>query len=168
VLERIQSLCPQTLQAVKTRYHGDYHLGQVLVAKNDFIIIDFEGEPARILKERRRKHSPLRDIAGMLRSFNYAAHTALGRATTDRPTAWEQLKPFVRDWEQRTRAAFMGGYVVAVEGCPIYPQDAGAARTLLELFVLEKAFYELRYELGNRPDWVHVPLGGLSELLLDG
>jgi maltose alpha-D-glucosyltransferase/alpha-amylase len=168
VLERIQSLCPQTLQAVKTRYHGDYHLGQVLVAKNDFIIIDFEGEPARILKERRRKHSPLRDIAGMLRSFNYAAHTALGRATTDRPTAREQLKPFVRDWEQRTRAAFMGGYVVAVEGCPIYPQDAGAARTLLELFVLEKAFYELRYELGNRPDWVHVPLGGLSELLLDG
>lgn len=168
VLERIQSLCPQALQAVKTRYHGDYHLGQVLVAKNDFIIIDFEGEPARTPKERRRKHSPLRDVAGMLRSFNYAAHTALDRATTDRPTAPKQLEPFVKDWEQRTRAAFMGGYGVAVEGCPIYPQDADVARTLLELFVLEKAFYELRYELGNRPDWVHVPLGGLSELLLDG
>ncbi|MFO1431546.1 MAG: maltose alpha-D-glucosyltransferase [Candidatus Competibacteraceae bacterium] len=168
ILERIQNLCPKTLQAAKTRYHGDYHLGQVLVAKNDFIIIDFEGEPARTLKERRRKHSPLRDVAGMLRSFNYAAHTALDRVTTDRPTAPKQLEPFVKDWEQRTRAAFMGGYVVAADGCPAYPRDADVARTLLDLFVLEKAFYELRYELGNRPDGVHVPLGGLSELLLDG
>ena len=166
VLVRIQAMQPGAVQAVKTRYHGDYHLGQVLVAKNDFILIDFEGEPGRTLQERRRKHSPLRDVAGMLRSFNYAAYTALHQATTEQPASVALLEPFTRDWERQTREAFLAGYVEAILGCSVYPQDSHTAQTLLELFVLEKTFYELRYELANRPYWVHVPLGGLYELLL--
>ncbi|MFO1429097.1 MAG: putative maltokinase [Candidatus Competibacteraceae bacterium] len=166
VLARIQSLQPAAVEAVMTRYHGDYHLGQVLVAQNDFILIDFEGEPGRTLQERRRKHSPLRDVAGMLRSFNYAANSALSQVAVDQPAAATLLEPFVKDWEWGVRKAFLAGYREAVQGCPVYPEDPQAAGTLLELFLLEKAFYELRYELDNRPDWVHVPLGGLSELLL--
>ena len=167
VLVRIQAMQPEVVQAVKTRYHGDYHLGQVLVAKNDFILIDFEGEPGRTLQERRHKHSPLRDVAGMLRSFNYAAYTALQQATTEQPASSALLEPFARDWERQTREAFLAGYIEAIQGCPVYPQDLHTAQTLLELFVLEKAFYELRYELANRPDWVHIPLGGLYELLVE-
>jgi len=165
-LARIQALQPVTVEALKTRYHGDYHLGQVLVAKNDFILVDFEGEPGRTLKERRQKHSPLRDVAGMLRSFNYAAYTALHQATNEQSASVALLEPFARNWENQTREAFLAGYVEAVQGCPVYPQDSSAAQTLLELFVLEKAFYELGYELANRPDWVPVPLGGLYELLV--
>lgn len=164
VLARIQTLQPAVVEALKTRYHGDYHLGQVLVVKNDFILVDFEGEPGRTLDERRQKHSPLRDVAGMLRSFNYAAYTALYQATNEQSASVARLEPFARNWENQTREAFLAGYVEAIEGCPVYPQDSLAAQTLLELFVWEKAFYELRYELSNRPDWVHVPLGGLYEL----
>lgn len=167
ILKRINSLKPVDLQSLKTRYHGDYHLGQVLVAKNDFIIIDFEGEPARTLEERRSKHSPLKDVAGMLRSFNYAGHAALTFATNDRPADLPSLEPFVRDWEQRTVEAFLSGYTEALADCPVYPADPANARALIDLFLLEKAFYELRYELDNRPDWVKVPLNGLAELLLE-
>ncbi|MEE4378742.1 MAG: maltose alpha-D-glucosyltransferase [Candidatus Competibacteraceae bacterium] len=167
VLERIASLKPVDLQAVKIRYHGDYHLGQVLVSKNDFIIIDFEGEPARTLEERRSKHSPLKDVAGMLRSFNYAGYAALSFATADRPADLPLLEPIVRDWEQRTIEAFLDGYGEAIADCPVYPAEPTSARALIDLFLLEKAFYELRYELDNRPDWVKVPLGGLAELLLE-
>ncbi len=159
-LARIQALQPVTVAGLKTRYHGDYHLGQVLVAKNDFILVDFEGDPGRTLEERRQKHSPLRDVAGMLRSFNYAAWTALYQATNEQSATVAQLEPFARKWENQTREAFLAGYIEAVQGCPVYPQDPTAAQTLLDLFVLEKAFYELRYELANRPDWVPVPLGG--------
>ena len=166
VLARIQTLQPVTVEALKTRYHGDYHLGQVLVAKNDFILVDFEGEPGRTLEERRQKHSPLRDVAGMLRSFNYAASTALYQATHEQSASVAQLEPFARQWERQTRDAFLAGYLEAIQGCPVYPQDSSTAQTLLELFVVEKAFYELRYELANRPDWVHVPFGALYGLLI--
>jgi maltose alpha-D-glucosyltransferase/alpha-amylase len=159
---QIETLTPQ---AMKTRYHGDYHLGQVLVAKDDVIIIDFEGEPSRSLAERRAKHSPLRDVVGMLRSFNYAAHAALRQATADGTCNWAELWPQVSAWEQQTRAAFLNGYVEAVGTArdipPIPIRPEGAAGTVY----LEKACYELRYELDNRPDWVAIPLGGLCELL---
>jgi len=167
LLAHIEQLAPAAVEAVKTRYHGDYHLGQVLVVKDDFVIIDFEGEPARSLAQRRGKHSPLKDVAGMLRSFNYAAHAALLHTATDRPELLTVLEPFTRDWEQRTNAAFLAGYAAAAQDCPAYPADPASARALIELFVLEKAFYELRYELDNRPDWVAVPLGGLSQMLLE-
>ncbi|HCB14867.1 MAG TPA: alpha-amylase, partial [Gammaproteobacteria bacterium] len=154
-----------TPHAMKTRYHGDYHLGQVLVAKDDVIIIDFEGEPARSLEERRGKHSPLRDVVGMLRSFNYAAHAALRQATADGASNQEELIPHAHDWEQQTRMAFLAGYTETAGDSPGYPADPDQVRVLLELFALEKACYELRYELDNRPDWVEIPLGGLCELL---
>ena len=142
-----------------TRFHGDYHLGQVLVARNDFVIIDFEGEPARSFDERRTKGSPLRDVAGMLRSFNYARWTALRRAAQNLEELG-RLDAAARTWEQETRAAFLSGYSTA-PGPAATPLDP----ELLKLFELEKALYELRYELGNRIDWVPVPLQGILALI---
>ena len=157
-LERIGQADPE---AVKIRYHGDYHLAQVLVAKDDVIIIDFEGEPSRTLEERRGKHSPLRDVVGMLRSFNYAAHAALRQVATDSPA----LAPYLEDWQRQTRAAFLNGYAEATRDSAGFNIDSAQAAMLLKAFSLEKACYELRYELDNRPDWVEIPLGGLCELL---
>lgn len=143
----------------RTRCHGDYHLGQVLLTRNDFVIIDFEGEPARSIEERRTKRSPLCDVASMLRSFNYARWSTLRRAAQN-VDELARLDAAARDWERDTRKAFLAGYAgaLAAEGGPVDPQ-------LLELFELEKAFYELRYELGNRIDWVPVPLQGILALL---
>jgi maltose alpha-D-glucosyltransferase/alpha-amylase len=133
---------------VKTRTHGDYHLGQVLLANNDFIITDFEGEPSRPLAESRRKHVPLRDVAGMLRSFSYAKWSALERLDS------KDAGP-LDAWEAETRAAFLAAY-----GAPL--DDLGG---LLRLFELEKLAYEIRYELANRPAWVHVPVRGAFAML---
>ncbi|QSI31129.1 maltose alpha-D-glucosyltransferase [Variovorax sp. RKNM96] len=137
---------------IKTRYHGDYHLGQVLVKDNDFVIIDFEGEPARSFEERRTKSSPLRDVAGMLRSFNYARWSALRRVAQS-PDEAERLAAPAIAWERATRDAFLAGYGDAVD------------TELLALFELEKALYELRYELNNRTDWAQVPLHGVLALI---
>ncbi len=152
------------IQAVKTRYHGDYHLGQVLLAENDFIIIDFEGEPARPLAARRAKHSPLRDVAGMLRSLNYAAATALEDIAVEQPEARKLLAPQLHHWEQTTAAAFLDAYRVTAAGCPSLPAVAEHASGLIDLFTLEKALYELRYEMDNRPEWIAIPLMGLLRL----
>jgi len=152
---------PAAIKANKTRYHGDYHMGQVLLVENDFIIIDFEGEPARPLAKRRIKHSPLRDVAGMLRSFNYAAEYALNQSTAERPLDRQQLQPLAGSWEAATREAFLLGYRATIEGCSAYPADESSAAALIALFTLEKALYELRYELQNRPDWLKVPVKGL-------
>ncbi len=146
----------------KTRYHGDYHLGQVLVAGDDLVIVDFEGEPGRPPEVRRRKSSPLRDVAGMLRSFNYAAVAALLEA--DRSDA-ERLEPLAREWERRCSAAFLSGYRTTIAGCRSYPADAAQAAALLDLFALEKACYELSYELANRPAWLRIPLAGIEAVL---
>jgi maltose alpha-D-glucosyltransferase/alpha-amylase len=146
--------------ALKSRYHGDYHLGQVLVKDNDFIIIDFEGEPARSFEERRAKSSPLRDVAGMLRSFNYARWSALRRVAQSPEEAEKLVAPAIA-WEQATRDAFLKGYADAVAAPDGAPLDA----ELLSLFELEKALYELRYELNNRTDWVQVPLHGVLALI---
>ena len=165
ISDHISALRPVGLQAAKTRYHSDYHLGQVLLAENDFIIVDFEGEPARPLEERRAKHSPLRDVAGMLRSFDYAAYAVLRQITSERPDDSVLLEPIVQAWERFAVNAFLSGYRESISECPSYPIDSGHASALIELFTLEKAFYELRYELKNRPDWVAIPLKGLHRLL---
>jgi maltose alpha-D-glucosyltransferase/alpha-amylase len=159
VLARIDACALPPGAALKIRYHGDYHLGQVLLTRNDFRIIDFEGEPARSLAERRQKHSPLRDVAGMLRSFNYAHWTALRRAA-QAPEDSARLAPLAVRWELETRRAFLDAYEEAVRDGGLY-RAFGEARRLLELFELEKALYELRYEINNRPGWVQVPLQGI-------
>jgi maltokinase len=136
------------------RHHGDLHLGQTMLAPDRWIILDFEGEPARPLIERRRKRSPLRDVAGMLRSFAYAASAAEIQRGTAAPEGWEE----------KTRDAFLTGYFGAVDSSLLPPGEANA-RTLLTIFELEKAVYELRYELNNRPDWVRIPVAGIARLL---
>jgi predicted trehalose synthase len=136
------------------RTHGDYHLGQTLWKGNDWVVLDFEGEPARTLVERRRKRSPLRDVAGMLRSFAYAATAAELTRGADVP----------EDWEQRARERFLESYLETVDAALLPPGEAAIER-LLAVFELEKAVYELRYELDNRPDWVGIPVTGIERLM---
>ena len=149
----------------KTRFHGDLHLGQVLVAGDDFYIIDFEGEPARPFAQRRARHSPLRDVAGMLRSLNYAAWSALFDAGAGQPKNLVALEKPARDWERESSAAFMRGYQKAIRGCSSCPADADIFQQMLDLFILEKALYEIRYELANRPSWLRIPVEGIMSLL---
>jgi trehalose synthase-fused probable maltokinase len=149
------------------RIHGDYHLGQVLrTARDDFMIIDFEGEPARSLAERREKASPLRDVAGMLRSFAYASAT-LGMDAKSLDTGTRELR--IGRWERDVREAFLRGYLAddgaSRRGASILPSDSAHTRALLRLFEIEKAFYELMYELNNRPDWTWIPMRGIAKLL---
>ncbi|MFL6622074.1 MAG: maltose alpha-D-glucosyltransferase [Sulfurifustis sp.] len=156
---------PLALATKKTRYHGDYHLGQVLVVQNDFLLTDFEGEPARPLAERRAKHSALRDVAGMSRSFNYAAYNALRRVTAERSEDYDTLERLARAWETAARERFLEGYRAAASGSAGWPDDPADAKALVDLFTLEKALYEIRYDLDNRPDWVEIPLRGVLALL---
>jgi maltose alpha-D-glucosyltransferase/alpha-amylase len=160
---RIAALAPRVLTFTKTRFHGDFHLGQLLVVEHDFIVVDFEGEPFRPLDQRRRKHSPLRDVAGMLRSFSYAAAIALDEATSDRAADRVRAAAHMTRWERETAAAFLTAYARAVRGASSYPSDPVDVARLIDLFVLEKALYEVRYELGSRPDWVRIPIAGLLE-----
>ena len=161
LLARIATLDTAAPTGLKTRYHGDYHLGQVLVNGNDFVIIDFEGEPARSFDERRAKSSALRDVAGMLRSFNYARWSGLRRVAQSADEV-ERLEPVARDWEAATRNAFLGAYLDTMAGGG---QSTPVDQRLLDLFELEKALYELRYELNNRVDWAQVPLQGVLALI---
>jgi maltose alpha-D-glucosyltransferase/alpha-amylase len=166
LLERVHALAPAVDRLVKTRFHGDLHLGQVLVAQDDFVIVDFEGEPARALEERRRKACVLRDVAGMLRSISYAADSAELRREPRAGASPEAAAAVLAVWERNATRAFLGGYRAAIAGAPSVPADERAAAALLDLFMLEKALYELRYEMENRPDWIAIPARGLTELAL--
>jgi maltokinase len=149
---------------VKVRIHGDYHLGQVLKTADGFVIIDFEGEPARPLAERRRKQPALRDVAGMLRSLDYAAHAvAFRRPEAERAAALVALTA----WEAQARQAFLAGYLgeVTESPAPLVPATAGSLLSAVAPFELQKAAYELRYELDNRPDWVAIPLAGIRRII---
>ncbi len=165
LVERIDRVAQLAPSGLKTRVHGDLHLEQVLVHRDDFYIIDFEGEPQRTFEERRAKQSALRDVAGMLRSFDYARHTALHKVAQG-ATELERLAPLARRWERAVREAFLDTYRQTVQAGGLYADGGGfdAAQPLLELFELEKALYELRYEIGNRPDWIAVPLAGIAAL----
>ena len=157
VLKLIDACTAPKGPALKTRHHGDYHLGQVLIANNDFMIIDFEGEPSRPLSETRRKHSSLRDVAGMLRSFSYAKWSVRAQAGAKDTVALDA-------WEADVRRAFLAAYAEATKGSGLYSSFADVAG-LLRLFELEKVLYELRYEINNRPNWMHVPVSGLAGIL---
>ena len=165
-LQRLRQVGSADIQAIRTRIHGDYHLGQVLRVRSDFVILDFEGEPARSLAERRTKQSPWKDVAGMLRSFSYAAYAALMRYTSRRPEDFQQLEPWARMWERATSAAFLRAYYETASHGSIIEAGAGTWQTLLEAYVLDKALYELTYELNNRPAWVRIPLTGILSLPL--
>ena len=161
LVHRIDSIDVRARRALKIRIHGDYHLGQVLVARNDWVIVDFEGEPARTLAARREKQSPLRDVAGMLRSFAYARHAALQRCTpqtSDDCARWDSL---LQEWERWTRDTFVSTYDEVARACHLY-DSFSAVQPLVVLFEIEKALYELRYELGSRPDWAPIPLHALT------
>ena len=168
ILRRYDLVLGQPIRAMRTRIHGDYHLGQVLYTGSDFVIIDFEGEPARPIAERRIKRSPLQDVAGMLRSFHYAAFS-FHLASPDREPA-EEIKSYdVRPWAERWYACvserFLRAYFDNVVGAAFIPTDRDELFSLLRLHLLEKAVYELGYELNNRPAWVAIPLEGISQLL---
>ena len=145
----------------RTRIHGDYHLGQVLVSKNDVVILDFEGEPGREMEERRAKFSPLRDVAGMLRSFDYAAFAARDRAGPSDETTGERLRDMAESWRDETSEGYLAHWSTA-SGISL---DDNATAQLLDLFVLQKAFYELKYEAAMRPGWLSIPLRGIIALL---
>jgi maltose alpha-D-glucosyltransferase/alpha-amylase len=165
LLRRIDACAAVVPRGMKIRRHGDYHLAQVLLKRNDFIIVDFEGEPGRTLAERRHKHSPLTDVAGMLRSFAYARHAALERIAAqggEESGRWDAL---LQTWEQQTRRTFVTAYDEVARISGLY-ESLRESRPLLALFEIDKALYEVRYELGNRPDWTRIPLQsllGLSE-----
>jgi trehalose synthase-fused probable maltokinase len=175
-----EPLLSREFQAMLTRCHGDYHLGQVLYTGSDFVIIDFEGEPARSLEERRRKHSPLKDVAGMLRSFHYAAYAAMfaqEQAAGDNSPSVAHYPPFTPDaspanldawtdaWHLWVSAAFLGEYLPVVEQAGVLPPNRHDLQILLDAYLLEKAIYELLYELNNRPNWVRIPMQGITQLL---
>ena len=168
IANRFRTSLNEPIKAARIRIHGDFHLGQVLCTNSDFVIIDFEGEPARPLSERRIKRSPLQDVAGMLRSFHYAAFAPSLGSSGDEPMdaeRFEQFRVWAESWNTQVSEAFLAEYFGAAGAAPFLPTNPAETSKLLELYVLEKAIYELGYELNNRPDWVGLPLEGISKLL---
>jgi maltose alpha-D-glucosyltransferase/alpha-amylase len=151
----------------RIRIHGDYHLGQVLRSRGDYVILDFEGEPARPLSERCAKQSPLKDVAGMLRSFSYAAYAALNTFAQRRPDDAKNLDPWVTLWQNSVSTEFLHAYQLTINAThpSLIPQPQ-QAQICLGTYLLEKALYELLYELDNRPMWVRIPLAGILSLPL--
>jgi maltose alpha-D-glucosyltransferase/alpha-amylase len=168
VLNRFRTLLARKIAAHRTRIHGDFHLGQVLYTGKDYVIIDFEGEPARPLTERRIKRSPVRDVAGMLRSFHYAAYTSLfghlGSAMV-RPEDLVAMEPWARIWNVWICSTFLKSYLEHAQPGGFLPSNRDEFDVLLSVYLLEKALYELGYELNNRPDWIRIPLAGILQLL---
>ncbi len=168
VLSRFQRLRDHAITTARIRTHGDYHLGQVLYTGSDFMIIDFEGEPARPLAERRSKTLAMRDVAGMIRSFQYAAYAALfDQAPGDSmdPDTRSKIESWSAFWSAWSSAIYLRGYFGAVKDLPFVSAGANERRTLLDSFLLQKALYEVAYELNNRPDWVRIPLRGILSLV---
>jgi trehalose synthase-fused probable maltokinase len=168
-LRRSQASSSEPIDAAKIRIHGDYHLGQVLVTDGDFVIIDFEGEPARRLDQRRQKQPALRDVAGMIRSFHYASCSAAAanKHAAGNSAEAERVGQACAEWYFWTSAAFLSAYCDAAAGAVFQPRSHEQFDRLLAECLLEKAVYELRYELNNRPDWVYLPLAALHDLLAD-
>ncbi len=167
LLSRLEAPVKRNPRAVRIRCHGDFHLGQVLYTGRDFVIIDFEGEPARPLSERRAKHVPIVDVAGMIRSFHYAASVALDRAG-NRPDADErrsELEQRMKQWYQAVMEAFLTGYAETAGKASFLPQKSEDRDLLLDAYLMEKACYELNYELNNRPSWAGIPINGLLQLI---
>ena len=153
------------VSAMKMRVHGDYHLGQVLFTGKDFAIIDFEGEPARSIGERKLKRSPLADVAGMLRSFHYGISSALLKKVSALPEEAATLRPWAELWYAYVAGSFLRAYRQTIDGAKFVPQEPAAFEKLLQAFLLEKAIYEVGYELNNRPDWIAIPIRGIFQVI---
>jgi maltose alpha-D-glucosyltransferase/alpha-amylase len=166
VLRRLQVLSEARVRTTRIRCHGDYHLGQVLWTGKDFVVTDFDGEPARSLGQRRRKRPALVDVAGMIRSFHYASRAAalqLERSLV--PVAAGELEPWLALWYRGVAGTFVAAYLDATRGEPFIPAERAEVRTLLEFLLYDKALYELGYEANNRPDWIDIPAQGILDLL---
>ena len=167
-LATVDALATVPVGAIKTRIHGDYHLGQVLIVQNDVVIVDFEGEPSRPADERRQKSSPLRDVAGMLRSFAYAADTAAREVGGMLPEAAQGVREIAGEWLRLTEAEYLKAYEAAAGGSPVWVADEPSRARLLRLYLLSKALYEVDYEANNRPDWIETPVRGVLSVLDGG
>ena len=152
-------------EGMKIRHHGDFHLGQELMAKEVVFFLVFVGVSCRTLEERRQKSSPARDVAGFLRSIAYAVSAALERAPNLKPEEHETLAAQMRSWSERLGAAYWETYREAIGGVALWPDDEQAQRRLLDMFLMEKALYEIEYELTNRPDWAAIPMGAILRIL---
>jgi maltose alpha-D-glucosyltransferase/alpha-amylase len=166
ILKRLDGLVPAHPLPLKIRYHGDFHLGQVMIVQGDVYILDFEGEPHRRIEERRRKGVMLRDVAGQLRSLDYAGLSALERLLQTLPDGSESINAEIADWRNRSAAAFLDAYRAGMAGHPAWPEDE-LADDWIRLLQVDKVIYEVGYELSNRPSWLHMPLIGLWTLLFN-
>jgi maltose alpha-D-glucosyltransferase/alpha-amylase len=166
ILTIMKKIYSRKIDVTKIRIHGDYHLGQTLFTGKDFLILDFEGEPARSYSERRLKYSPLRDVAGMIRSFHYAAYGSLFLDNQIRPEDIDQLIPHVEQWYHYMSGFFMKSYLETVKGSSFVPKQAEDLEIMMQTFLMQKAIYELNYELNNRPAWVVVPLRGIKSIVM--
>jgi trehalose synthase-fused probable maltokinase len=167
ILDRFRAFLELETRALRIRCHGDYHLGQVLWTGQDFLISDFEGEPARPLSERRMKHTPILDVAGMLRSFYYVPYAALSRQQSHVLTEWVggRLDLWIRFWYGWVSLVFLKSYLGIVERASFWPESQAELQVLLDAHLLEKVVYEVNYELNHRPEWVRIPVRGLREIL---
>jgi maltose alpha-D-glucosyltransferase/alpha-amylase len=165
ILERYRSVLDVRITGARIRIHGDFHLGQVLYTGRDFVMIDFEGAPAKPIGERRIKRLPLVDVAGMVRSFHYAVHSAVRAGDFVEPERAVAIASWARLWYVSAAGAYLREYLDAVEGAPFAAQTREEVRVVLQAFLLDKALYEVAYEANNRPDWLPIPVAGVVELL---
>ncbi len=163
--DRLAALLPPDIDGLNIRHHGDFHLGQILIVKDDIFIIDFEGEPRRALDDRRRKAPAARDVAGLIRSIDYSATAALERALKVAPDENGKLAAALAEWRDRSAAEFISAYRDSMADQRLWPADPHAAEQVLNFFLLEKALYEIEYELAHRPEWLRVPLTGMIRIL---
>jgi maltose alpha-D-glucosyltransferase/alpha-amylase len=171
ILKRLAHIYDRPLDATRTRHHGDYHLGQVLYTGKEFLIIDFEGEPALSTGERRLKRSPLQDVAGMVHSFHYASYAGLLKFVERGVPPDDQLAMMIlwsKYWARWVSAVFYKAYMEAARGASFVPSKPADLQMMMDIFLLRKAIYELGYELNNRPDWVRIPLQVIIELVAEG
>ncbi len=167
IQNQLKRILDRKISALKIRIHGDYHLGQVLFTGKDFVIIDFEGEPLRSPSERRLKYSCFRDVAGMIRSYHYAVYSVLFQYGTVRPEDFGYLEPWGELWYHYVSGVFLESYLNTVGDSPFIPKEREEIEILLQVFMLNKALYEINYELNNRPDWLVIPLKGIEMVIKD-
>lgn len=165
LLAELKRITQKKLSAAKIRVHGDYHLGQVIFTGRDFVIIDFEGEPARALSERRLKRSPLRDVVGMIRSFHYAVYSLYYERKNEQISDWNSLQNWLEIWFYYISGRFLQAYLSTVKDSTLLPEDVADFNLLLNAFQIEKSLYELSYELNNRPDWLLIPIKGILQIV---